>query len=186
MTVASLGKHVVEFRSGDGAENEEAVKSVAFEITEPKVEPTPDPGTPQPGTPPPANLPGTNPPDTMPHAKPTAAKLKLPAATTTGKFAKRGLKVSTACEAGFTGKATIRVSKREARKLGLKQATTLASKALHLRHLRQRHGDAEALQEVQRALNKTKKAVTVTVKVTMGAGSMATSSSQTLKLKAAK
>ena len=39
---------------------------------------------------------------------------------------------------------------------------------------------------MQRALNKTKKAVTVTVKVTMGAGSMATSSSQTLKLRAAK
>ena len=66
----------------------------------------------------------------MPHAKPTATKLKPPAATTTGKFAKQGLKVSTACEAGFTGKATISVSKREARKLGLKQATTLASKTL--------------------------------------------------------
>ena len=186
VTVASLGKHVVKFRSGDGAENEEAVKSVAFEITAPKVEPTPDPGTPQPGTPPAGNLPGTNPPDAMPHTKPTAAKLKRLAATTTGKFAKRGLKVSTVCEAGFTGKATISVSKAEGRKLGLKKATTLVSKAITCGASDSATATLKLSKKLQRAFSKSKKAVTLTVKVTLGTGSMATSSSQRLKLKPGK
>ena len=187
VTVAALGKHVVEFRSGDRAENEEAIKSVAFEITEPKVEPIPDPGTPQPGTPPAANLPGTNPPDTMPQAKPTATKLKKPAATTTGKFAKQGLKVSTACEAGLHRQGHDQ-REQDARPAssGSRRPRRSCLQDDDLRRLRQRHDDAEALQEAAARVKKSKQAVTVTVKVTMGAGSMATSSSQTLKLKAAK
>ena len=102
VTVAALGKHIVEFRSSDAAENEEAVKSVAFEITEPKVEPTPDPATP------PARHPAVHGPaghqpagrDAACRSQPRRSSSKLPA-TTTGKFAKQGLKVSTACEAGL-------------------------------------------------------------------------------------
>ena len=78
------------------------------------------------------------------------------------------------------------MSKTEARKLGLKKATTLASKAITCGTSDSATATLKLSKKLQRAISKSKKAVTLTVKVTMGAGSMATSSSQTLKLKAAK
>ena len=178
VAVESVGKYVVEYRSSDAADNQEPVKSVAFEI----VPPPPVPETP----PAPGNPPLTNPLAPLTHLKPTASKLNKLPATTTAKFAKSGLTVSTACEAGFTGRVTISVTKKEARKLGLKKATTLASKALTCGTSDRAIATLKASKKLQRAISKSKKPVSVTVKVTMGAGSMATSSSQTLTLKVAK
>ena len=185
VTVNSMGKHIVEYRSTDAADNQEPVKSVTFEITEAQ----PDPGTPpidDSNPPTRRTLPGTNPLGPLTHPKPTAAKLNKLPATTTAKFAKSGLKVTTACEAGFTGRVTISVSKSQARKLGLKKATTLASKAITCGTSNKATATLKAAKKFQRAISKSKKPVSVTVKVTMGAASMATTSSQTLTLRVAK
>ena len=45
-------------------------------------------------------------------------------------FLKHGLKVSSACESGLRGTVGIKLSRKEARKLGLKQATTIATKSV--------------------------------------------------------
>ena len=78
------------------------------------------------------------------------------------------------------------MTKSQARKLGLKKATTLASKAITCGTSDKAIATLKTSKKLQRAISKSKKPVSVTVKVTMGAGSMATSSSQTLTLKVAK
>ena len=76
---------------------------MAFEITEPKVEPDPDPGTPQPGTR--RHEPAGHQPAGRDAARQAdRGEAQEAAGDDDGKFAKQGLKVSTACEAGFTGK----------------------------------------------------------------------------------
>jgi plastocyanin len=153
-------------------------------------EQTPDPG-PGPGTggnpppPPPPSGPGADPlPNPLPSV--TAAKLAKLSTTKLATFLKKGLKISSACESGLRGKVQVQVSKREARKLGLKKATTLASKAVTCATNDRVTVTLKASAKLKRKLRKARGSARATVKITMGSGAAATSSSGTLVLKAPK
>jgi hypothetical protein len=76
--------------------------------------------------------------------------------------------------------------KREARKLGLKKATTLASKAVTCAANDKVTVTLKASAKLKKKLRKTRGSAKATVRITMGSGAAATSSSETLVLKAPK
>ena len=144
--------------------------------------PGPDPG-PRPGgqTPPP----NPNPPLTNPSPLPTAtaAQLSRMPRTSLRTFLRRGLKLTSACEAGLRGKVRVTLGRRAARRLGLRKSTTLASKAV-----RCGAGDRLSVRlkpsaKLTRKLRKERRSLTATVKITMGAGATATTDSRRLVIK---
>ena len=149
VTVDTLGKHVVEYRSTDAAKHQEAVKSVAFEV----VEALPDPVV----TPPAANSQlqparhepaGHQPARAHParQADRDEAEAGSPA-TTTAKFAKRGLKITAACEAGFTGTGDARRQQDASPQARAEEGHHARLQGAHVQHDRQGHGDTEGHQE---------------------------------------
>jgi plastocyanin len=155
------------------------------EEQKPDPDPDPDPTPGGTGNPPAGNGPGTDPlPNPLPTA--TAAKLgKLPK-TKLASFLKKGLKVTSACESGLRGKIGIKLSKREARKLGLKKATTLVTKTVTCGANDTVAVRLKPSKKLKKALKKARRSLTATVKITMGSGSAATSSSRPLVLSAPK
>lgn len=173
------GAHTVHFRSRDEAGNLESTREVALTIAKPGTGGTGDPNpTPQP-TPTPTPTP-------TPEPQATAAKLAKLSTTKLASFLKKGLKVSSACESGLRGTVRLHVSKREARKLGLRKATTLASKAVTCAGNDKVTVTLKASAKLKRKLRKARGSARATVKITMGSGSAATSSSGSLVLKAPK
>ena len=146
-------------------------------------EPGPGPGTNDPPViVPPGPGPSGNPP-LPPAPTATAAKLgKLPKLSL-ATFMKKGVRLSSACESGQKGRITVSLSKRQARKLGLKKATTLASKAIRCGSADKVTVKLTASKKLKKALKKARGSVSTTVKITMGSGRTATSNSKSLVLK---
>jgi len=145
-----------------------------------------DPGAGAGGKPPSPPKPpgaGLQPPPPLPNPV-TAARLDRLPKTKLASFLRKGLRVSSRCESGLRGTVRVKLSRREARKLGLEKATTLASRAV-----RCGTGDTVAVRlrpskRMKKALRKARGPVVTTVSITMGSGSSATSSSRRLVLSA--
>jgi hypothetical protein len=118
-------------------------------------------------------------------ARPTAANItSAPNTTTVASFLSSGLRLSARCESGQRGTVSVRLSRREARKLGLRGATTLATARVTCGS-----NDAVAVRlraaaHVKQALRKARRSVAATVSIKMGSGPTATSASRRLVLKA--
>jgi len=145
---------------------------------------SPDPGPgPKPGGTPPKPGPGLQAPPPLPPPTATAAQLgKLPK-TKLSSFLKKGLRISSKCESGLRGSVKVLLSRKEARKLRLKKATTLASKTVVCGANDTVAVRLKPSKRMKKALRKARKSVTVTVKIAMGSGSEATSSSRKLVLR---
>jgi hypothetical protein len=114
--------------------------------------------------------------------RPTEAKLaKLPA-TPLSRFASRGVKVSSACETGLSGRIRVTLARKAARKLGLKR-TTIASKPVRCGGDDRVTARLKPSRSVARALRKARGSVSAKVTITMGVGDVASSSSRRLVLK---
>jgi plastocyanin len=181
LEVTENGAHTVQFRSRDEVGNLESTGQVAFTIAKAGTGGT---GDTQP-TPTPTQQPTPTPTPT-PTPQATAAKLAKLSTTKLASFLKKGLKISSACESGLRGKVQVQVSKREARKLGLKKATTLASKAVTCAADDKVTVTLKASAKLKKKLRKARGSAKATVRITMGSGAAATSSSGTLVLKAPK
>jgi plastocyanin len=158
------------------------------EGTDPGPGPGPGPGgtgdTPPPPVVTPPGPPVLNPGPTP--VPPTAAKLKTLPRTTLAAFRKHGLRLASSCESGMRGKVQIQLSRREAHKLGLRRATTLASKAVKCGGNDKVTVRLKPSGRFKRALSKAHRSVVTTVNVTMGSGSTATSDTRRLVLAAPK
>jgi hypothetical protein len=172
--VTAEGAHLVEYRSTDGEGNVEETQSVAFTIDK-----ADQAGNPPGGNPPGGNPPGGNPPG----GTATEAKLNKLPKTSLKTFRKRGLSITSACEAGLTGKVRIALSRKQAKRIGSKKALVLVSKRITCES-----GDRVTLKlkpskKMAKKLKRAKKSLRATVKVTFGAGSAKTADSATLVLK---
>jgi plastocyanin len=141
--------------------------------------PGPDPGPGGTGqTPPPPSLTPGPPTSTMP----TKAKLaKLPA-TRLDQFMRRGIKVSSACETGLSGRIRVTLGRKAARKLGLER-TTIASKRVRCGGEDRVTARLKPSRSIARALRKARGSVNAKLTITMGVGDVASSSSRQLVLK---
>lgn len=130
---------------------------------------------------------GNTPP--IPEPTATAAKLgKLPK-TSLSSLIKKGVKVSSACQSGLTGKVTLALSKQQARKVGSKKALTLASKSVTCSSSGKASVTLKVSKKAKKALKKAlrkRRALSASLRIQMGTGSAATSDSKTLKLTAGK
>jgi plastocyanin len=143
------------------------------EKPDPKPDPDPDP-KPDPD------------PDPKPDPKPVPAKVLPLAKTSAGAFAKYGLEVKTQCQTGQRGAVSIELSANEAKKIGLKKATTLAKKSILCGPKNSAAVTLKPSAKLAKALSKARGAVTATVKVTMGSGKQATTNSRKLVLRPVK
>jgi len=140
----------------------------------------PNPSPPPGGQPPPGGGPGPVPPAPDP---PTRARLNRLPKTTLASFLRRGLKVTTRCEAGQRGTVRIALSRREARKLGLRRATTLAQRTVRCRSNDRVTLRLSSSRRLERALRRARGSVKVTVGVRVGSGRDATTHSRKLILR---
>ena len=136
------------------------------------------PGSPKPQPKPPILV---EPPLPAPDA-PTKARLNALPKTNLATFIKRGLKVTTRCESGQRGTVRIELARREARKLGLRKATVLASKRVRCGSNDRVTLRLKASKALKRKLNRARGSVKVTVRVRMGSGRTATTHSRKLTL----
>ena len=161
-TVEGEGAHVVEFRSTDLSGNVEDKSIVDIRIggnaqpgpgssgTTPPPPPAP---TPPVGNPPVVDTPAT-------YALGSVAK-QLKASS----FAKRGLKVSVKCTGGLTGTAKLTASGKAAKQLGRR---SLASRSIGCFGAETASTTLKVSKSVAKKLRKAKKAVKLTLTVTMG------------------
>ena len=171
-SVSGNGDHTVEYRSSDGAGNDETVKSLGFRIQSQQQSP---PGGTQP---PPSGGGGVTPEEDDPFVG-----LSRPPKTTLAQFRKRGLKIRVTCNDAMSGRAVLQVTRKTSRKLGLK-STTLASRAVRCRQPGSASVTLKPSRKVRRALSKTRGTVKVTLAVRMTApGESPTSASRKLSLK---
>ena len=119
--VTAEGAHLVEYRSTDGEGNVEETQSVAFKIDKAGQSGNPPGGNPPGGNPPGGNPPGGNPPAAV------AAQLNRLPKTTLSKFRKRGLTITSACEAGLSGKVQVALSRKQAKRIGLERRPRCSS-----------------------------------------------------------
>jgi plastocyanin len=148
-----------------------------------------DPGPEDPGpgpggtgqTPAPTPTPTPTPAPTPPGGAMTKAKLaKLPAKQL-GTFLRRGVRVRTACETGLSGRVTITLGRKTARKLGLRR-TTIASGRVRCGSNDRATTRLKPSKKVARALRRAKGSLRATVTVRVGVGDVASSSSRRLVL----
>ena len=175
--VTAEGAHLVEYRSTDGEGNVEETQSVAFKIDKADQSGNPPGGNPPGGNPPGGNPPGGNPPAAV------AAQLNRLPKTSLSKFRKRGLTITSACEAGLSGKVQVALSRKQAKRIGLKKATVLASKRVTCKANDRVSLKLKPSKKLAKKLKKATRSLTVTVKITMGSGSEKTSDSAKLMLK---
>ncbi|HWM08545.1 MAG TPA: hypothetical protein VNO82_04350, partial [Solirubrobacteraceae bacterium] len=139
--------------------------------------PDPDPpGSPPPPPPPPL-------PDPIPTPDPTEARLSKPPRTTLASFMRKGLRIVSRCEAGQRGRVRITLSRSQARKLGLRRATTLASKAVRCGANDRTVLRVKPSAKLKRKLRRATRSITATVTIRMGSGANATSDSRRLVLR---
>lgn len=126
VTVTGAGVHRIDYRSVDAARNLENAKQVAFAI-----QPGQQPGNPPPGNPPPGNPPPDDPDaDPAPEPGPWAAISKPRRAVSTLRAFRRGrLTVTVRCQSVERGTLRLTVSRKVARKLGLR-SRVLASRTV--------------------------------------------------------
>ncbi len=139
--VTAEGAHLVEYRSTDGEGNVEETQSVAFKIDKAGQSGNPPGGNPPGGNPPGGNPPGGNPPAAV------AAQLNRLPKTSLSKFRKRGLTITSACEAGLSGKVQVALSRKQAKRIGLKKAHGARLQAGHVQGERPRVAQAQAVEE---------------------------------------
>jgi plastocyanin len=116
--------------------------------------------------------------------RPTAASITSAPSTTVASFLSSGLRLSAKCESGQRGTVSVRLSRREARKLGLRGATTLAKARVTCGSNDALAVRLRASAHVKQALRKARGSVAATVSIKMGSGRTATSASRRLVLKA--
>jgi hypothetical protein len=144
--------------------------------------PGPGPGPKPGGTPPPGPGLQLQLPPPLPPAATAAALDRLPKARLSS-FLKKGLRISSKCESGLRGKVRVQLGRKQARRLGLKKATTLASKTVVCGADDRVAVRLKPSKRMKKALRKARGSVTTTVKITMGSGSAATTSSRKLVLR---
>jgi plastocyanin len=144
--------------------------------------PPPPPPDTNPSPPPPSPFTG-NPPMPTP---PTAAKLSTLPRTTLASFLRKGVRIATRCESGQRGTVRVTLSRSQARKLGLRRATTLASKAVRCGADDRAVLRLKPSAKLKRKLRTARGSVVTKVTVRMGAGADATSHSRRLVLRAPK
>jgi plastocyanin len=148
-------------------------------------DPGPGPGPDDPGTGGTGQTPTPTPQPTQPEppgATATKAKLSKLPATRLGSFLRKGVRVSSACESGLSGRISITVGRKSARKLGLRKRTIATTRVTC--------GAGDRLtarlkpsKQVKRALRRSRGSLQATVTVRMGVGDLASKSSRSLKLK---
>jgi len=143
--------------------------------------PPPPPGT-GPG-PKPSPQPGPGP---LPTPQPTPAKLNKLPRTTLGTFLRKGLRLVSRCETGQRGTVRITMTRGQARKIGLRRATTLATKRVRCGANDRMVVRLKPSAKLKRKLRTARRSVVMTVRVRMGSGSSATSDSRRLVLRAPK
>ena len=144
-TVTGRGNHTVEYRSTDWAGNVERTKVAMFRI-----------GAPPAGSPPQGRPPA-----------PTFSLAKL-ARTSKARFAKRGLRVRVSCTDAMRGAATLTVSSKTKRKLGLK-SRTLARKTIRCADAGEKTVTLKPSRKVGRVLRHARRSVKATLRVRMAA-----------------
>jgi PKD repeat protein len=100
-----------------------------------------------------------------------------PESTTIGKFAKRGLRVKVTCTEAMRGNVKLKVSRKLARKLGLKHRT-LAKRSLKCRGAGSKSLKLKASKKVRRALRHSKGSVRITLQVRLRASGESTKQSK--------
>jgi hypothetical protein len=170
LTVSAVGTHRVDFRSVDEAGNTERAQSVAFRVN----------GATQPGT----NDPGTNPPDATPapEPKPWAALSSVRRSQSTVAAFRRGrLAVRIRCQAVERGSLTLTVSRKVARRLGLR-SRTLASRRVTCDGSRI-NVLLKPKARVKRALAQQRRAIRVTLTVRFAGSERAVKDSRSFTLR---
>ncbi len=143
--------------------------------TEPPPDPDPNPNPPSPSPP--------GPGPTTPDSVPTDARLSKLPRTTLASFMRKGLRIVSRCEAGQRGRVRITLSRSQARKLGLKRATTLASKAVRCGANDRTVLRVKPSARLKRKLRRARRSITATVTIRMGSGANGTSDSRRLVLR---
>jgi glucose/arabinose dehydrogenase/type 1 glutamine amidotransferase len=160
--VSGAGVHTIQYRSVDGAGNEEAPREVSFTITTVSggggSTPPPDGGS----TPPPGGGP------VEPEEQDPFVGLSRPPETSLAQFRKRGVKIRVTCNEAMSGRAVLQITGKTRRQLKLK-STTLVSRAVRCTQPGSKSVTLKPSKKVRRALGKARGTVKVTLVVRMTA-----------------
>ena len=144
-----------------------------------------DPNPPGGGGPGPG--PGTTPPKptpVTPNEPATEARLSKLAKMKLGTFLKRGVRIRSRCESGQRGTVKLQLARKQARRLGLRRTTTLVSKRVLCGGNDRVTTRLKVNRRIKRALKKTRRSLSLRVRIQMGSGAARTTDSRRLVLKA--